>query len=406
MVKQIHAEGRQNFEEKTKQYPRKADKGRREMIFEVGDQVWVHLRKERFQNERKSKLMTRIDGPFKITQRINNNAYKLDLQDLRIIVFEEEGDDASMDMQLELEHEKLVDKGILTIPEGQMTHTLFIDSIFFVFEDLSYVLLPGCPVLEELYVRHVDYEGVPYCISSWSIKKLSVHYDFESEIESMPGMSFHTPNLVSLDYSDYALEEYPQVDLESLVEARLNIQYSKLIKRQGLTGLINGISNVETLHLICLDILESRVCVFQVISRCVKHGLFLPVFKNLVSLSFGSNNKRGWKLLPHLIKQAPKLEALIIHGLDVGYTVDLDDDVTMALLKVKVLHILGYGDTPKELEHLKSFFLGGVTEFFELVQVEFAQGALVDDVEILQTHRDLTTLVGVKFKAQVTYFNS
>lgn len=80
MVKQIYAEARQNLEEITKQYAKQANKRRREMIFKIGDQVWVQLRKERFPNERKSKLMPRIDGPFKITQRISNNAYKLDFQ--------------------------------------------------------------------------------------------------------------------------------------------------------------------------------------------------------------------------------------------------------------------------------------------------------------------------------------
>lgn len=63
---------------KTKQYAKQTNKGRREMIFEVGDQVWIHLRKERFPNERKSKLMPRIDGPFKLRKKISNNANKLD----------------------------------------------------------------------------------------------------------------------------------------------------------------------------------------------------------------------------------------------------------------------------------------------------------------------------------------
>ena len=49
------------------------------MIFDVGDQVWVHLRNERFPNERKSKLMSRINGLLTVTHIINNNAYKLDM---------------------------------------------------------------------------------------------------------------------------------------------------------------------------------------------------------------------------------------------------------------------------------------------------------------------------------------
>jgi hypothetical protein len=40
---------------------------------------WLHLRKERFPDLRKSKLMPRADGLFKVLRKINENAYKLDL---------------------------------------------------------------------------------------------------------------------------------------------------------------------------------------------------------------------------------------------------------------------------------------------------------------------------------------
>ena len=49
------------------------------MIFNIGDLVWLHLRKDRFPNERKSKLLPRADGPFKVLACYNNNAYKIDL---------------------------------------------------------------------------------------------------------------------------------------------------------------------------------------------------------------------------------------------------------------------------------------------------------------------------------------
>lgn len=48
-------------------------------MFEPGDWVWLHLRKDRFLEKRRSKLLPRGDGPFQVVERINDNAYKLDL---------------------------------------------------------------------------------------------------------------------------------------------------------------------------------------------------------------------------------------------------------------------------------------------------------------------------------------
>ena len=85
------------------------------MRFEPGDWVWVNMRKERFPEQKRSKLMPRGDGPYQIIERINDNAYKVDLpgeygvivtfnvsdlslfdlgNDSRSNLFEEKGDDA------------------------------------------------------------------------------------------------------------------------------------------------------------------------------------------------------------------------------------------------------------------------------------------------------------------------
>ncbi|KAI9173666.1 hypothetical protein LWI28_004589 [Acer negundo] len=78
-VKQIHEKTRQNIERRTEQYANQANKGRKKVVFEPGDWVWLHMRKERFPVQRRSKLLPRGDGPFQVIERINDNAYKLDL---------------------------------------------------------------------------------------------------------------------------------------------------------------------------------------------------------------------------------------------------------------------------------------------------------------------------------------
>ena len=55
------------------------DKGRKELVFEPGAIVWLHLRKDRFPELHNPILMPHADGPFKVLEMINDNAYKLDL---------------------------------------------------------------------------------------------------------------------------------------------------------------------------------------------------------------------------------------------------------------------------------------------------------------------------------------
>ena len=75
----MHELTKENIEHMNAKYKLAGDKGRKHVVFAPGHLVWLHLRKDRYPNLRKSKLMPRADGPFKVLEKINDNAYKLEL---------------------------------------------------------------------------------------------------------------------------------------------------------------------------------------------------------------------------------------------------------------------------------------------------------------------------------------
>jgi hypothetical protein len=79
LMLKMHETTKENIECINSKYKISGDKSRKQLDFDPGDLVWLHLRKERFPDLRKSKLMPRDDGPFKVLKKINENAYKLDL---------------------------------------------------------------------------------------------------------------------------------------------------------------------------------------------------------------------------------------------------------------------------------------------------------------------------------------
>jgi hypothetical protein len=65
-IKKIHEKTKEELENKAHYFTAKANKHHKKMTFEPGDMVWVHLCKECFPEKRKSKLMPRGDGQFKV----------------------------------------------------------------------------------------------------------------------------------------------------------------------------------------------------------------------------------------------------------------------------------------------------------------------------------------------------
>jgi len=78
-MKKLHERVRDQIENQIKVCAGKCNKGRKELVLNEGDWVWLHLRKDRFPTKRKSKLSPRGDIPFQVLERINNNAYRIDL---------------------------------------------------------------------------------------------------------------------------------------------------------------------------------------------------------------------------------------------------------------------------------------------------------------------------------------
>jgi hypothetical protein len=78
-ILKMHETTKLNIEKINEKYRIASSKGHKEVKLEPDDLVWLHLRKEQFPELRKSKLMSRVAGPFKILAKFNDNAYKLEL---------------------------------------------------------------------------------------------------------------------------------------------------------------------------------------------------------------------------------------------------------------------------------------------------------------------------------------
>ncbi|KAL0649515.1 hypothetical protein Bca4012_092206 [Brassica carinata] len=248
-------------------------------------------------------------------------------------------------------------------------------------------LLDGCPVLEDLLITETHRWALPCCASfveSASLRRLVITVKLSDTEDT--SVFLKAPSLVLLDYSGYVTNVYDFVDLDMLVEARLNLMlwdssvydehhdyydchnncYYDAGRPEGIsadiTRLVAGISNITTLHLSPESLELFHLCCESI-----------PVFNNLLTLSIESDKAHGWQAMPLLLESCPNLHTLVIKGLVHRVTNRCGDacpcgpDEHKNKKRRMVLGISEYGGSFQELKQMRHFL--GKLECLETVKV-------------------------------------
>ncbi|KAG2267137.1 hypothetical protein Bca52824_074216 [Brassica carinata] len=78
-IHQVHVQVITNLQSSSSKYKAASDSHRRRVLFEVGDQVWAFLTKDRMPAHAYNKLKAKKIGPLTVLERINDNVYRLQL---------------------------------------------------------------------------------------------------------------------------------------------------------------------------------------------------------------------------------------------------------------------------------------------------------------------------------------
>lgn len=146
--------------------------------------------------------------------------------------------------------------------------SLFIHGVWFRCAQLYRGMLPGCPVLEELFLHYYlgGYENnqpssPDLYVSHKTLKRLTVHCN--NCVDVCGSTRFDTPSLVYIDYSGHAPLNYEvrtAKSLHSLVEAKLDVDVPEMERASVyLSWIFIWASNVKNLSLSCLTV---KVCLF------------------------------------------------------------------------------------------------------------------------------------------------
>jgi hypothetical protein len=80
-MKVFHSRIKERLQSLSEEYKCREDQHKRELQFEVGDLILVHLRKERFPRGTHTKLKMKNIGPCKVIRKFGTNAYEIELPD-------------------------------------------------------------------------------------------------------------------------------------------------------------------------------------------------------------------------------------------------------------------------------------------------------------------------------------
>ncbi|CAA7050699.1 unnamed protein product [Microthlaspi erraticum] len=257
--------------------------------------------------------------------------------------------------------------------------SLFLHGACFRCEHLCALMLPACPVLEELSLEYYFCAFQRYTtnldISHKTLKRLTVHYNSSMKFSAFTKLD--TPSLVYFDFSGHAPVQNCSTAnfLDSLVEAKLDVDEPEIQRQSGdhLSTIIYWVRNVKSLTLSSTTVKEMY-----------RSGMVVPSFViSLVKLSIESDTKQGWQVLPSLLNKSPQLQTLVLKGLHSINNEGVDIDPS----KVKVLEIYGFRGSVGEFRQCKRFLCQ-----MQLLQVMKVEIDADDDIKKLQLISDLLAL--------------